>query len=398
METLSKEWLRAILDVGRVDTGDQTLFGNISKKSPQTRKLTIVIGIGGIGISTLREAVRAANNNLTPDYSDYARFIAIDTFWGELKYAQKEGVDTIQLPYINGPEFTHEMWEEQRKDFFADFVSREAEFDLFDTSPKMARLTKKVRFYAKVGGKSSDEILREKITYILCHEWSQYISRPVEIMIVAGLSGGTGSGLFIDVAAQVRKACEYRNNVRIFGFLVLPDAFDGFFSNEDGRSVSYRNAFAALKELESYMSIDFETDRKELFPSPIHSDSFEISGGDSLIDYPYLISGSYDNAVLTIANTIVDNMMDNGGRFDLTTHHANFSALRDCALMKKAMTENGVLKADACPEDSHRYCGIGYGYASIPKKIVIPYVVSRINRKMYEPINVETVEKKAQVF
>ena len=47
------------------------------------------------------------------------------------------------------------------------------------------------------------------------------------------------------------------------------------------------------------------------------------------------------------------------------------------------MCENGVLKRDACPEDSHQYCGIGYAYADIPEKIVIPNVVGKVCRRMY---------------
>ena len=47
------------------------------------------------------------------------------------------------------------------------------------------------------------------------------------------------------------------------------------------------------------------------------------------------------------------------------------------------MCRNGVLKRDACPEDSHQYCGIGYAYADIPEKIVIPNVVGKVCRRMY---------------
>ena len=48
------------------------------------------------------------------------------------------------------------------------------------------------------------------------------------------------------------------------------------------------------------------------------------------------------------------------------------------------LTVGGVLRNDVFPEDSRRYCGIGYAYAAIPDQIVTANVVSNVCQKLYQ--------------
>ena len=385
IEQLSIKELAARLEIGRVDAKNQALFCGKIKQTPKKEKLTLVIGVGGFGLSTIREAVLTAREKLTPDYSEFVKFIMIDADLNVLNYKKMPEVDTIRIPYVD----PYGKWTEENKSFYREFAPDYLlDYEMFDTSRSMTRF----KFYAKINDKSCDVILREKIESIFSNEWAEYNTNPINVMIVTGLCGDTGSGAFLDIAAQVRKACKRHRVVRMFGYFVMPDAFEHFWWNELTKEAFCRNAFAALKELESYMSISFEKDRKELFPALNPSGSYEISGTDCLFDYPYLISEPYDTAVVTIAKLIVDSIADFGGQFDYAAFHANFLPIRECQLSKYAMMVNSILKEDACPEDSHMYCGFGYAKASIPERIVIPNYVGRVIRRMYEPIGSIDVE------
>ena len=84
--------------------------------------------------------------------------------------------------------------------------------------------------------------------------------KTVNVMLVTGISGGTGSGTFIDMAYLIRRALEDLDvqNKQVFGFIVLPDVN---LLNGGQKDRLMANAFAALKELDYWMcSEDTEHD------------------------------------------------------------------------------------------------------------------------------------------
>ena len=75
----------------------------------------------------------------------------------------------------------------------------------------------------------------------------------VEVYVISSLSGGTGSGSFLDVGFMARHLM--RGSVsKIYGFFLLPRVFGGLPAT--GRRNA--NAYAALKELDYYMGLDYQ--------------------------------------------------------------------------------------------------------------------------------------------
>ncbi|MCC8014813.1 MAG: tubulin-like doman-containing protein [Eubacterium sp.] len=87
------------------------------------------------------------------------------------------------------------------------------------------------------------------------------ITHPTHVVLVAGISGGTGSGTFIDVAYMIRDILTYYDN------LMIPTKLWGCFYTPDvqktvpeiaGDPVKWtnlrRNGYAALKELDYFMT------------------------------------------------------------------------------------------------------------------------------------------------
>ena len=149
----------------------------------------------------------------------------------------------------------------------------------------------KVKFYDQNAGSTNDQLLNKKIQDLFKGEWSSMKNLPVDIMILSGISGGNGSGTFMDIAAQAKKACPDKSKVSVYTYLMLPDTAERYAESDAARKSLYRNGFAALKELESYMSIPFEAYREEFFASQNAANSIVLKSINPLIDYPVLISG-----------------------------------------------------------------------------------------------------------
>ena len=75
-----------------------------------------------------------------------------------------------------------------------------------------------------------------------------------EVILIGSLAGGTGSGCFIDAAFAAKNIAKKRFSKipQMTAMLCLPSAFDGLVSDE--RDKAYANGYAALKELDYYLS------------------------------------------------------------------------------------------------------------------------------------------------
>ena len=82
------------------------------------------------------------------------------------------------------------------------------------------------------------------------------------VYVVSSLCGGTGAGMFMDVAHRVRALV--RSNARVVGIFFLPDVLEEEINSDLQRRRIKANAYAALKELNYFQ----ETQQfHELYPS-----------------------------------------------------------------------------------------------------------------------------------
>ena len=79
----------------------------------------------------------------------------------------------------------------------------------------------------------------------------------VNIHIFSGLSGGTGSGCFLDVCYMVRSIAMKMGGVTVFGYLFLPDVnlANVPYENVDVRNYIPKNGYAAMQELDYCMGL-----------------------------------------------------------------------------------------------------------------------------------------------
>lgn len=91
------------------------------------------------------------------------------------------------------------------------------------------------------------------------------------IYVVSSLCGGTGSGMFMDVAHRIR--AHVRNNARVVGIFFLPDVLENELSSDLQRRRIRANAYAALKELNYFQetqkfSVLYPSEQRELPDTP----------------------------------------------------------------------------------------------------------------------------------
>ena len=107
----------------------------------------------------------------------------------------------------------------------------------------------------------------------------------INVFIITSVGGGTGSGMFLDLAYIVREVFRREKKRAIIqGYLFMPDAVAGRTDEENERINA--NGSATLREL------DFFMDRKELFRAE-YSDAFKIteqSGQEKPFSFCYLVS------------------------------------------------------------------------------------------------------------
>jgi len=79
-----------------------------------------------------------------------------------------------------------------------------------------------------------------------------------QIFIVGSVAGGTGSGMFIDIANLVRHIVDQNPNwqsVSVSAIIVLPDAFAAYTRFMDDPTNLKPNSFAALRELDRFTRV-----------------------------------------------------------------------------------------------------------------------------------------------
>lgn len=245
--------------------------GGIINRSQQSKQYrgaaALAIGIGGTGVAALAELKQKVYQQLEPDNPDspvpeyqHIQFLAIDS-------------DTTDIDQMRGMAR----------------LDREREFFSINNPNLAAALRAKnlIEVDASLNWMDIDHIdgllstqgaggVRQVGRYLLISRASNLISTiqakctqalkgmggpNLDVYIFAGLSGGTGSGCFLDTCYIVQKALEgmgKAQSANVMGFFFLPDVVTSKPQvAADPVKVNYNssNGYAAMKELDYLMSL-----------------------------------------------------------------------------------------------------------------------------------------------
>jgi hypothetical protein len=274
----------------------------------------LVIGLGGTGVKALTYAKQDLMRNNDGVVPPEVTLLALDTtskaesWWHDLRVVTKGGrsvpvrLETKLGEYVHiggsSKPLVKSLYNGDRK-YIASWLQADWMlnnlpdhlFNIEDGAAQMRQMGRLAIFYDLDHGDNSKirKALRNAINKVAGYAQG----RAVQVFIVASVAGGTGSGMFVDIAYLVRKLA---GNTPVFtrGFVVLPTAFRG----EPGLTVSPSmrgQGYAALREIDRFMS-DF---REPGYPMHYTSD---ISGPDDdplqgvyksrLYDMLYVVDGT----------------------------------------------------------------------------------------------------------
>ncbi len=275
-----------------VSTGGGIL--NDSKKSDRQEDATICIGLGGTGKDALKKLKKEVYKRLKPDDPKSSvptyrniKFLLVDS--------DAAGLDSHELTSIDK---TTEYFSISNNNIIDTFNSK----SIIASRQELSWLNHE-HITIKDAGNGAGGIrqvgrfllidksglFKAKLTTMI-HDAIQGVSGDLNIHIFSGISGGTGSGTFLDVCYIVRHVLETlgRTNDRISGYFFLPDvnlSVPAVMSNPLTSSYVRCNGYAALKELDYLMSLEESHGR---FIQ--NYGSFEVNTTRPPVDLCYLIS------------------------------------------------------------------------------------------------------------
>lgn len=199
----------------------------------------------------------------------------------------------------------------------------------------------------------------------------------VNVHIFTGLSGGTGSGVFLDVCYMIRSITRAMGGVNIYGYFFLPDVnLDNVpMDNNFVRAYIPKNGYAAMQELEYCMSLPrnggkfdqaYQNHKIISWDAPPVDMAHLICATD---EHNNVIPHAYEHAMSVTAEYIMDFLTHDTGNFGLTQHLANFHAM--------------VGQANATKSIGSRtdYCVIGASCASIPLREINTFLAAELFEK-----------------
>lgn len=354
----------------------------------------LMIGLGGTGIDALLRLKYQINkrfileediiSNTRKDKPKKVEFLGFETNQGEKskRYPGNGGVglnSQSELVMMSNAEIRsilkdRKVLDECIKDWLSPELSSESGIDGAGGVRQVGRLL----LFTKIN--EIVDCIEKKIR--LLQEDKEEI---LHVFILSGLSGGTGSGTFIDIAYIVRGimnniyGSKGDDKVNIMSYLFTPDVnLSRSTDNQSAQSYIIKNGFAALKELDYLMGIG---DRHERFvqkyrnrlmvdsPMPPFNlchliSATNIDGRPMSNAYDYCMNVTAENIVNFMSNEV----RESGGVFAIQDYISNL----------KQNTDNMAKPYMA----NYKYVIIGASSAILPLEEITTYLAYKLFEKM----------------
>ena len=143
-------------------------------------------------------------------------------------------------------------------------------------------------------------LFSERNISLLCEVISNKLARlnavsrkETKVYIFAGIGGGTGSGMVIDIPYIIRE-CAHRlgNEIKIFGYIFLPDTYN---VGQNMAPQIVPNSYAALQEIAVFMELGKSSVRR--FKAR-YSNQFCIDSTENIFDACVLIDGKIETGLV----------------------------------------------------------------------------------------------------
>ena len=376
-----------------VSTDGTGLYSQTSKISLNPNEYTLMIGIGGTGWRALANIKRYMMNNVS-NYGNNVAFLAIDADTTELDASILDPNREVIRVSANSTQADRELnIAANRSDNVKEWINPAYYVSHDERGANRIRQAGRGKLYTlnTANGQPNDQVVIDKISGV-----RNDLGQVNQVMIVAGLSGGCGSGMLINIAMLTKIALEnLRPKINVFCF--LPDTMEHICDLGERRSL-YANGYAALKEIDYYVGLSQRKGFNDIFTAT-NGRSVKLDENNQLFDSVTLINGSstrqsYRDANAKAMDVFVEsavNMLSagnqlNGGGEQTNQSVMSFLSNRNEArrqMLRSSIEDSGRESAGWHLDDNFNYVGIGVASASIPQKVCTSYIVRRLVENIF---------------
>lgn len=274
---------------------DIRVFGKISHEDRFNGNL-LVIGLGGIGSRTVCNLKGMLMNDITPE--DNIHFLMVDSDIPEMEATIEDskehiGFNALEVISIYRPNIDNVLENGiQNNPIHPNLANwMDPAFPSVTIGTDGAKGNRQIgRLMFSNSYADTRMLLFDKLEDI----YYKIESGTLDVILVAGVAGGTGSGILSDIAYNIRaygKAKKW-NNLRIGGCLLMPDVLFGnqeIANNSELVTRLNANGCATMKEVDYLMRLADKNDVYS-FESTVH----KMTIRENLFDACMLVSGKKD--------------------------------------------------------------------------------------------------------
>lgn len=371
------------------------------KKDKEKPNPTVIIAIGGLGCSTLNVLKRKFTENV--GQSDHVWFRALDTSIEELRnlleYDENDNINPhgflkeTEAITLYDPAMKNILKLGNRLNYIRSWMSEDfPEMEIDANGAKGIRQIGRVMLTFSAVQTRVQTNLANVLQGAI--EKAQQLGNgtEIDIIFIAGISGGTGSGTIIDLSYMVHEIFRDHGyeSYTMSAYCYTPDAqFIEKGVNDDIRVNLSKNGYAALKEIDYFMHLEQFKGHYILKLA-----SGQIQSGKNIFNTCTLVSGTLEGGGMAPASATIDRLTDH--LLDLLTDIQFHAANGSPEQLAKALASNessnlgAWFSSHSNPRDypkNTNYCYqvIGYSAVNIPRNEILQYVVN----KLYSAVTAE---------
>ena len=368
----------------------------VKKSLKATKVPTIVIGLGGMGCETLNILKGKVKKNLGNPKN--IKFLAVDSDETDLVNYKKSiseeghledgetlslydpGITELLINHgINRPPYTYE-W--MRKDFPEVRIANNG-----------AQGTRQIGRVILTCGSAYSNIQARIAAMVNSASASATDTKSFEIILIAGISGGTGSGTIIDISYLVHRVMEqeHRSNYNFSAYVYTPDVqFSVVGINNQPAIMNNlkRNGYAAMKEIDYFMNLENHHGEYSINVGGAGS----WSSSRNIFTACTIVSGIIAQGMNTKKSTmenLTENLLDLLSNIEMKGQNGNVQMANSFSSNKRESVSSWYNSMGNDPqqfpkEANYVYQMLGYSAVSIPKDEIIAYCINKLFQAVYD--------------
>lgn len=335
----------------------------MSNATHEMRSPTLLIGVGGIG----GQIVHTINQSLSDFDRSKIKLLVMDTNVNDLSKFDGSDVSFIQT---------------SKNKTVGGYVKDNPEFlEWFPTHPlinskNLIQGAGQIRSVSRLGGLASKAdgkfgTLNTAIKEMLKIE-GDHMTRAVRVMIVGSVTGGTGSGLGIQLPFYIRNVLKNEGvpDALIRGMFLMPSLTEDKQDTAAKKAAVNVNGYAFLKELNAFYNLQLVDESKnnlrieEYVPGLPGGEIHDGAASSAMIPYNFLFLVERVNAMGNL-----------GGLEEYIERTAQvvLSQLFSPAGTNGLSSEDNMIVSSIPANGMNRYCGAGVANAIYPKDSIMRY-------------------------